>query len=446
MSRIVIVGAGWAGFTAAKRLEKLLGEGEAEVVLIDPRPYMTYQGILPEVVGGSVEPDHAVIPLRRELSRTTVVTAAVTAIDHAHRRVTVQPEHGEPYPMDYDQLVVTAGGVTRTFPIPGIAENAIGLKTVEEAVEIHNRLIDNVDRGAALPPGPDRDRLLTVVVVGGGFAGAEACGELISLAESLLEVYPQLEMGDVDVHLVDAAGRLMPEVSASSAEWVVNNLTGRGAVIHLDTQVLSAVGGRVELSDGTVVESDLIVWTAGVMANPAVVRGSDLPRDDRGRIRVGADLRVRDGDAVVADAWAAGDIAAVPDLSGSGPGGLCVPNAQHAARQGLLLAKNVAAALRGKEPEEYAHRNLGAVAGLGHGHGVLQIREFSMTGPLAWFAHRVAHGPVVTPSWDRRRRIVGGWIEEAALGRDAVSMSSSAAPRAFFEEFAARPAPDRPAS
>src|SRR5690606_35504823 len=240
--------------------------------------------------------------------------------------------------MDYDILLYTAGAVSRTFPIPGVAENAIGLKNIEEAAAVRDRMIRNFDIAASMPAGPARDRLLTFVVVGGGFAGIELYGELRSLASGLLRRYPELGFDDVKFHLVEAMGRIMPEVSLKTSEWVIKQLEQRGAPIHLNTQLTSAVDGKVELSTGEPFESDLIVWTAGVMANP-MLRNTDLPIEERGRLRLRADLRVEteDGD-IVLDAWGAGDATAVPDLTGGGVGGFCVPNAQHAVRQGKLLA------------------------------------------------------------------------------------------------------------
>src|SRR5690606_16772475 len=220
------------------------------------------------------------------------------------------------------------------------------LKTIEEAVAIRDRLISNFDKASMLPPCPERDRLLTVVVVGGGFAGIEVFGELRSLASALIGNYPQLTFEDTHFHLIEATGRIMPEVSLKTSEWVLKSFAKRGALVHLDTQVTGALDGNVELSTGEVIPTDIIIWTAGVMANPAVVRGSDLPAEERGRIRTRADLRVGTPEEVVEGAWAAGDVSAVPDLTGGAVGGYCVPNAQHAVRQAKLLAKNLVAVLR----------------------------------------------------------------------------------------------------
>ncbi|MGV3732118.1 MAG: NAD(P)/FAD-dependent oxidoreductase [Microcella sp.] len=438
MPRILIVGGGYAGFYTALKLEKHLRRGEAEVVMVDPLPYMTYQPFLPEVAAGSIEPRHAVVSHRRHLKRTTVITARVTGINHAAKTATITPEIGEPYELDYDHVVVTAGSVSRTFPIPGVADQAIGMKSIEEAVAVRDRLIDNFHRAALLPAGPERDRLLTVVVVGGGFAGIETFAELRSLASSLLEQYPGLTIDDTQFHLIEAMGRIMPEVSLKTSHWVLKNLAQRAATVHLDTQLTSAVDGRIELSTGETFESDLIIWTAGVMANP-VVRNTDLPVEERGRLRAQAELRVIDETgAVVEGAWAAGDVAAVPDLTGGGVGGFCVPNAQHAVRQGKQLAKNLAAALRGEAPTQYIHQNLGAVAGLGLWVGVYQWRNLAIKGWIAWIMHRGYHGLAV-PMWERKLRVFSGWIGHFFLGRDMVSLAARETPKAYFQEFASRP-------
>lgn len=442
--RILIVGGGYAGFYTAWKLEKHLRKGEAEVTIVDPLPYMTYQPFLPEVAAGSIEARHSVVSLRRHLKRTKIVAAKVTGINHAAKTATITPEMVEPYELEYDHIVVTAGAVSRTFPIPGIADNAIGLKTIEEAVAIRDRLMSNFDRAATLPPGPERDRLLTVIVVGGGFAGIEVFAELRSLASSLVSDYPEITFDDTHFHLIEAMGRIMPEVSLKTSEWVLKNLAQRGAYVHLDTQVTGAIGGNVELSTGEVFPSDLIIWTAGVMANPTVVRGGDLPVEERGRIRTRADLRVGSDDEIVQGAWAAGDVAAVPDLSGGGVGGFCVPNAQHAVRQAKLLAKNIVADLRGELPREYYHKNLGAVAGLGLWVGVFQSGNIALKGWIAWLAHRGYHG-LAMPSWERKFRVVWGWWNNFWLGRDIVNLQTVQNPRYVFEEFAARPRPAQPA-
>ncbi|MCU1543283.1 MAG: dehydrogenase [Microbacteriaceae bacterium] len=444
MPKILIVGGGYAGFYTAWKLEKELRAGEAEVTMVDPRPYMTYQPFLPEIAAGSIDPRHAVVPHHAHLSKTDIVTAKVTGINHATKTATIEPPVGEPYEFSYDQIVVTAGSVSRTFPIPGVADEAIGMKNIEEAIAVRDRILTNFDKAAHLPAGPERDRLLTFVVVGGGFAGIEAFAEMRSFATALVKRYKRINFEDTHFHLIEAMGRIMPEVSLKTSLWVIKNLAERGAQIHLDTQLSSATGGVIELSTGETFESDLIVWTAGVMASP-MLRNTDLPIEERGRLRVQADLRVINDDGVVPDAWGAGDVSAVPDLTGKGVGGYCVPNAQHAVRQGKLLSKNIVAVLRGELPRDYFHQPAGAVAGLGLGIGVFQKGNIGITGFPAWVMHRGYHG-LAMPTWERKIRVIGNWVINLVAGRDLASIVAVETPRAAFAEFASRPKPPAPAA
>lgn len=442
MPKILIVGGGYAGFYTAFKLQKHLRRGEAEVTLVDPLPYMTYQPFLPEVAAGSIEPRHVIVPLRRHLKKTNVIQGKVVAVDHKKKTATIEPSAGKAYTVKYDQIVLAAGSVSRTFPIPGVADEAIGMKSIEEAVAVRDRLIDNFAKAANLPAGKERDRLLTVTVVGGGFAGIETFAELRSLASGLLKQYPELTIEDTKFHLIEAMGRIMPEVSLETSKWVLKNLAERSATVHLDTQLQSAVGGKIELSTGISFESDLIVWTAGVMANP-VVRATDFPIEERGRIRSSATLQVTDDKGkVIKGAWAAGDNSAVPDLTGGGVGGMCVPNAQHAVRQAKLMAKNIVAVLRGEEPSQYIHKNLGAVAGLGIGHGVFQSGKLAVKGFLAWGMHRGYHG-LAMPMWERKLRVFGDWVLQFLVGRDTTTIALRETPNAYFQAFASRPAPKK---
>jgi NADH dehydrogenase len=435
--KILIVGGGYAGFYTAFKLEKLLKKGEAEVTLIDPLPYLTYQPFLPEVMAGSIEARHAVTSHRRHLKNTKTIAGKVVNVNHATKTATIEVAGMVAYQMKYDQIVMTAGAVSRTFPIPGVADNAIGMKTVEEAVEVRNRIITNLDKASNLPAGPGRDRLLTFVVVGGGFAGIETFAEMRSLVSYLLRYYPDISFADTHFHLIEAMGRIMPEVAQDTSEWVISNLDKRGAKIHLNTQLQSAVNGKIELSTGESFESDVIVWTAGVMAHP-FVKNTDLPLDERGRIMAKASLQVVDGEKLIVDAWTAGDVSAVPDLSGGGVGGYCVPNAQHAVRQAKLLAKNIVATLRNQPVVDYFHKNMGAVAGLGIGVGVFQYKKLAIKGLIAWFMHRGYHG-LAMPMWERKIRVFSGWIWNFLLKRDIVAITATKDPRLAFETFASRP-------
>jgi NADH dehydrogenase len=425
------VGGGYAGFYTAWKLEKKLRRDEAELTIIDPRPYMTYQPFLPEVVAGSIEARHSAISLRSHLRRTRIIAGRATMIDHANKTISVRPAAGPQFDIDYDIIVVTAGAVTRTLPIPGIAEHAIGMKHVEEAVAIRDRLLTSFDKASLLPPGPERACLLTVTFVGGGFSGVEGFAELLSMASALLKSYPELSFSDLSFHLVEANMRILPEVTDQPGQWVVDSLRRRGAYVHLGSRVVSAEAGRVVLSTGEEFASDLIVWTAGNGANPTVAKHTDLPVDARGLVKVRADLRVGTDAAPVPDAWAAGDNAAVPDLASNIPDARTVPNAQHAVRQGKRLAANILASLRGMPTSDYVHHSLGVVATLGLGRGIFQYRGIVITGFPAWVMHRGYH-VLAIPTWERKVRVLAVWISAVFGGRDVVSLAAVQTPRAAF--------------
>ncbi|RIX28411.1 NAD(P)/FAD-dependent oxidoreductase [Amnibacterium setariae] len=431
MQEILIVGGGYAGFYAAWRLEKRLRPGEAHVTLVDPRPYMTYQPFLPEVTAGSVEARHAAVSHRRHLRRTRLVSGSVTRIDHARRRVTVEPLDGAAFTLPYDTVVVTAGAVTRKFPVPGLDEQAIGMKHVEEAVAIRDAILTGFDRASVLPRGPERQKLLTVTFVGGGFSGIEGFGETLSLATALLRRYPEIAADELSFHLVETRGRVLPEVSEGPGRWVVRHLERRGGRIHLDTQLLSAVDGHLVLSTGEEFDTGLLVWVAGNAANPVVTSRTDLPLTAIGLVRVRATLQVEGEDGVVPGAWAAGDDAAVPDLTSPRPGATTVPNAQHAVRQGKRLAANLIATLRGRAPRPYVHHGLGVVATLGLGHGIFQYKRLVVTGPVAWLMHRGYH-VLAVPTWERKLRVLLIWVSAVFGGRDIVSLAALAEPRRAF--------------
>ena len=429
MRTILVVGGGYAGFYTAWKLEKKLRRDEARVIMVDPRPYMTYQPFLPEVLAGSVEARHAAVSQRRHLRRTKIIAGAVVSVDHAHKTATVRPTEGDEFALAYDVIAVTAGAVTRQLGVPGVADEAIGMKHVEEAVAIRDRLLTGFDRAATLEPGPQRRKLLTVTFVGGGFSGVEGFGELLSLATALTKPYPEIDKSEIAFHLVEARDRILPEVTDEPGRWVVRSLEKRGAHVHLNATVESAVDGHVVLSDGTEFDSDLIVWTVGNAATSMVRNHTDLPVNDRGMLVVRADLRVGTDTDPVPDAWGAGDDAAVPDLAV--PGTWTVPNAQHAVRQGKLLANNIVASIRGREPKPYKHHSLGTVATLGLGRGIFQYKRIVIKGLPAWLMHRGYH-VLAVPTWERKVRVLAIWLSAVVFGRDIVSLASVQDPRRAF--------------
>ena len=439
--RVLLVGGGYLGLVTAQNLLKNLGRGEATVTVVDPNPYMTYQPFLPEVAAGSIEPRHAVVPLRRNLKGAEVVTGYVRSINHAKKYAVVEPEGDEAFELDYDHIVLAAGSVARALPIPGLDEEAIGVKRIEEAVALRDHILNQLDLAALMENDEERRKALTFAFVGGGFAGIEALAEIEDMVRSAVAQHETLTEADVRFVLVEAAPRVMPEVGEAQARWVVDHLRERGVDVYLETFLQDCTNKRCKLSNGEEFDADTIVWNAGVKANPLLV-DSDLPLDDRGRLTVRADLRVEDENGVVEGAWGAGDNAAVPDLSGGGVGGYCVPNAQHAVRQAPVLAANILAALRGEtEFRQYFHKSLGAVAGMGLYKGVAQMGDFETRGFLAWLMHRGYHGYAI-PTVDRKLRVFTNWFLSFVAGRDLTALKDLDVPRKSFVEAAhSKPAP-----
>ncbi|MET7862225.1 NAD(P)/FAD-dependent oxidoreductase [Micromonospora taraxaci] len=429
--RILVVGAGHVGLYAALRLSKKLSSREAEVMVVDPQPHMTYQPFLPEAAAGNISPRHSVVPLRRELKRCKMVAGTVTRIEHDRKVATVQPISGPAREITYDHVVVAPGSVSRTLPIPGLHEQGIGFKTIGEAIYLRNHVLDRLDVAAATPDADVRRAALTFTFVGGGYAGIEALAEMEDMARDALRYYPELKQDEVRWVLVEATQRVLPEVDRDMGAYTVQQLMKRNMDIRLDTRLESCVDGVVKLSDGDSFRSDTIVWTAGVKPSP-MLDSTDFPRDDRRRITCLPTLQVVDGDQVVEGAWSAGDCAAVPDLTKE-PGNFCSPSAQHAVRQAARMADNIAAVIRGREPVDYKHKHVGSVASLGLHKGVAQVYGIKMTGWPAWVMHRTYHMSRI-PSFNRKVRVVVDWTLAFVLKREVVALGQLHDPREEFSE------------
>ncbi|GAA3366142.1 MULTISPECIES: NAD(P)/FAD-dependent oxidoreductase [Saccharopolyspora] len=424
--RIVIVGGGHVGLTVALRLQKRLEPGEARITVIDPQSHMTYQPFLPEAAAGSVEPRHVVVPLRQALRRSEVLTAQVTCIDHRSRELTATLADGTEEHLTYDVLVVVPGSVSRALPIPGLSERGVGFKTIGEAIYLRNHVLSRLDIAASTSDPELRRRLLTFLFIGGGYAGIEAIAELESMAREAIRAYRTLEPGDMRWIMVEATGRIMPEVSAPMGEYTRRRLEERRIEVKTDTTAKTLTDGHVVLSDGDEFDADTIAWTAGVKPHP-MLEDSDLPRDGKGRVECTAKLQVRG----TQDVFAAGDCAAVPDLTSDKADALCGPSAQHAVRQARVLADNVVALLRGHEQQEYRHRYAGSVAGLGLFQGAAEVYGIKLKGLPAWLLHRAYHLAKL-PTLRLKARILGDWLLEIPLRRQTVALGELHDPRSAF--------------
>ncbi|MFF9085591.1 NAD(P)/FAD-dependent oxidoreductase [Streptomyces sp. NPDC014991] len=435
-ARILVVGGGYVGMYTALRLQrKLKGElrrGEVDITVVTPDPYMTYQPFLPEAAAGSISPRHVVVPLRRVLDRCHVVVGEVTSIDHATRTAAITTlataeESGPAELLGYDELVLAPGSVSRALPVPGLAEYGIGFKTVEEAIGLRNHVIEQMDIASSTRDPAIRDAALTFVFVGGGYAGVEALGELEDMARYTARYYHNIRPEDMKWILVEATDRILPEVGAEMGRYTVTQLRRRNIQVLLDTRLESCADRVAVLSDGQRFPTRTLVWTAGVRPHP-LLAATGLPRTDRGRLRCTAQLTV-DG---TEHAWAAGDAAAVPDVTAAEPGAETAPNAQHAVRQARTLGDNIVHSLRGEPLETYAHKYVGSVASLGLHKGVAQVYGRRLKGYPAWFMHRVYHLSRV-PTFNRKARVLAEWTLAGLFKREIVSLGSLEHPRAEFE-------------
>jgi NADH dehydrogenase len=414
-TRVVVVGAGFAGFTALRRLERLLSRRGAppdvELLLVAPQDYMLYTPLLPEVASGVLQPRSVAVSLRQTLPRTTVVPGWATSVDTAARTVTVDPG-------DADGSVVRRTW-DRLFDIPGVEAVAHGVKTINEALFLRDHLLAQLDRADALPDTPagraERDERLTVVAVGAGYTSTELVGQLQRWLHTIASRWNRIRPADVRWLLLDVSRTVLPELGPVLGAAATEVLRRRGVDVRLGTTVASATDRAVTLTDGTTVPTRTLVWGAGVVASPlvATLDASTV----RGRLVVDAQLRVAGLDGV----WAAGDAAAVPDLT-KDEGAVTPPTAQHAQRQGAVLATNVAASLGLGRPRRYAHRDLGLVADLGGRDAVANPLGVPLTGLPAKVVTRGYH-LLAVPGAVNRVRLAADWALGALLPPQTVRLS-----------------------
>lgn len=430
--RILILGGGYVGLYTALQLRKSLSK-RATIAIVDPRAYMTYQPFLPEAASGSLEPRHVVAGLRSTLPGVTIIPGRIAGLDHPGRKATINPLVGEEYDISYDHVVVALGSVSRTLPIPGLAENGIGFKQIEEAIDLRNRVIGKIETASGVWDKEQRRRMLTFTFVGGGFAGAEAIAEIEDMVRSEVKNFDSIRREDLRFVMIEAADKILPEVGEELGKYALKQFRERDIEVKLNTFLDSAEDGVIKTSDGDSFESETLVWTAGVKANPALAN-MGLPRDKSGKLRANEYLQVVNEDGVVVPgAWTAGDVAAVPDLEN--PGEFCGPTAQHAVRQAKRLGRNIADQLSGQPITAYRHKNLGTVAALGLYKGVATVFGLKLRGPLAWFMHRTYHMWAM-PTVNRKIHVIIDWTMALLFRRQTVALGSLTTPREEFHKAA----------
>lgn len=433
---VLVLGGGSAGYTTVQHLQKRAATVPMRITLVDQNTYFTYLPFLPEVAGGHIAPIDVTVELRKAMRKTRVIQARVTGISAANKTVSVATAGGDERTLGYDQLVVALGSVTRVFPTPGLEENAVGFKSVEEAAYIRAKLLDNIAKAAATRDEDERRRLLTSIFIGGGYTGVEAIGELLDVSHAAIASYPSLAGEQPRWVLIDALDRVAPEVGPELSKWTLESLRARGIDVRLKTTMPSCEGGVVKLSDGDEFPAGLIVWTAGVKPNP-LLDATDLPRGPKGHLACNAKLQVENEDTheVVDGVWGLGDVAQVPDLTAEKQPAYYPPNAQNAVRQAVVAAENVVATITGAPIVEYRHESIGTVASYGVGKGAANIKGVKMTNLPAWLTHRLYH-VYAMPSVNRKIRIAVGWVTGAVAGRGTTSMIKESDPRRAFVDAA----------
>jgi NADH:quinone reductase (non-electrogenic) len=406
-TRIVVLGGGFGGVAATRELERLCrGKPNVEITLVSRDNFFVLTPLLFEACSGALELRHCAQPIRPALRRARFVEATVTQVDVERRVVHAQAQEGNTYELAYDQVVIALGASTNLDLIPG-SEAAFTFKTMADALVLRNHLIERFERADATGDPSLRQHALTFVVIGGGLVGVELLGELTAFVDDIIRYYPRIQREEVRFHLFEASPRILPEVDPELADEAVRVLRHRGADIRAATPVRAIETGRIHLENETI-DAGTIALAAGIVPNATAAR-IPVERDRKGRIVVDATMRSHSHPQV----WALGDCATIPSPNGRPYPAL----AQHAIREARRVARNVAAAVDGREPEPFTYHPLGTMAALGHTSAVAQVLNVRVTGFLAWWIRRTYY-LFQMPRWDRRLRIVLDWTVALFFRRD----------------------------
>jgi NADH dehydrogenase len=427
--QVVIAGGGFGGFYAARALERLLPAQSAHVTLVNDANFLLYTPLLPGAAGATLDPRHVVVPLRAELHRTDLLIGSVSGADPERSVLVVDRIDGDRVELAYDHLIVALGSVSRTLPVPGLAEHGVGLKSLSDATALRNQVLRSFDIAESLEDPAERAEYLGFVFVGAGYAGVEGLAELQDFAVQAIELYPRCRAQGMRWVLVDAAERIMGEVPPSLSQFAAHELRGRGIEVRTSTTLEEAGGRSVRLSGGETIAARTLVWTAGVKPSPVVAR-LGLPLDHNGRVVVESTMAVPDMPGPGRE-WAIGDCAAVPDSTR--PGHPCPPTAQHAIRQGRLVARNLVASLGGRPGRPFRYRTRGVVAELGHNRAVAITLGIRWRGLPAWLIARTYH-LLLMPGMGRRLRLLVDWNVALVFGRDASAPGRLGSPTPLGQE------------
>ncbi|WP_171116044.1 MULTISPECIES: NAD(P)/FAD-dependent oxidoreductase [Streptomyces] len=412
--RILVVGAGFAGVGCVRRLERRLAPDEASVTLVTPYSYQLYLPLLPQVASGVLTPQSIALSLRRSRKyRTRIIPGGAIGVDLKAKICVIRTITDEIVNERYDYIVLAPGSVTRTFDIPGLVDNAFGMKTLAEAAYIRDHVISQLDLADASHDPAERTSRLQFVVVGGGYAGTETAACLQRLTRNAVKRYPRLDPRLIRWHLIDIAPKLMPELGEKLGRSAQEVLRRRGIEVSLGVSIKQAGPHEVTFTDGRVVPTRTLIWTAGVVASPLIATlGAETVR---GRLAVASEMNLPGHDGV----FAVGDAAAVPDRAKDEEGAICPPTAQHAMRQGKRVADNVIATLRNQPMQPYVHKDLGLVVDLGGRDAVSKPLGIELHGLPAQAVARGYHWGALRTNV-AKTRVMTNWLLNAVAGDDFV--------------------------
>jgi NADH dehydrogenase len=434
---VVIAGGGFAGVYCAQALGRTMGdEAQKRVALIAEENFMVFQPMLAEIAGSSLNPRHVVNPIRRLCKDVSVLRGKIKSIDYASRCLRVNAgDYTQDTQVEFDHLVLALGGVVDLSRVPGMAEHAYLMKNVGDALTLRAAVIDRFEEANLEDDPAELKRLLTIVIVGGGYSGVETAGQILDLCLQMLKSYPRLDPEALRIVLIHSGPYLLPEIGESLGRYAAKNLSDRGVHVVLNARVQAMTASRVKMDDGREIESHTVVSTVGNAPHPLVL---DLAKQgvfkaEKGKVVTDAAMRVEGQPKL----WAAGDCAAVPmhqksnGHSAPAPGAApkmgaspftprqyCPPTAQFAVRQGALLGRNIARALEGEtELSEFKFTGLGELAAIGHNAAVAEIFGIQFHGFIAWWMWRTIYLSKL-PGLERKLRVMIDWTLDLFFPRD----------------------------
>jgi NADH:ubiquinone reductase (H+-translocating) len=415
--QILILGGGFGGLYTARELEKELGaDPEVEITLVNRHNFFLFTPMLHEVAASDLDPADILNPIRKLLKQSRFFVGNVEAIDLDTKKVKVSHGEGQhPHELAYDQLVIALGAVSNSFNLPGVSEHALTMKSLNDAVTLRSRLIEQLDEADFECCPAMRESLLTIVVAGAGFAGVETIAGVNDFLREAIKFYPNLGEEMIRIVLVEHGPALLPELDGSLGDYALKKLSQRGVEIRLKTAVTSMSGHEVALSDGTFIKTRTLIWTAGTAPNP-LLAALACPKE-KGRLMVDENLEIPGRPGV----WALGDCAAIRDRQS---GKLYPPTAQHALRQGKVVAHNVIASVRGAAKKPFVFSTIGQLAAIGRRTGVANILGINFSGYTAWWMWRTIYLSKL-PRLEKKVRVALGWSLDLFFSKDLVQLKTN---------------------